>query len=396
MSASATWRSHDELTGLPNRGLLQERMRQALANADRHGDIVGVVYADLDDFKPVNDTLGHTIGDEVLKIVADRLRSCMRESDTVARVGGDEFVALFPRLDSAAALGTVAASISGCIDVPIQIKGHQITVTTSVGLAVYREGEATDELITRADHAMYRAKQDGVSGWEEYLAELAETAGQARLSSEPQRRYTLPCAVHAHLHLRRRTLAGARSGRSRARCPDRPGTPRGSPLRGRRIRRHRSVDRLSAALREGRLHDMGARRRAGRYLSGTALRAPVSTCCARPDCRAQGRVPAGDRPLHARRRAIDWERLEALEDDAVIAELVRLRGVGPWTAEMYLIFALGRPDVLALDDMGLRGSAGTMMGLGRSAHATNSRSEANAGGRGGAWRASGCGEAWAE
>jgi diguanylate cyclase (GGDEF)-like protein len=100
----------------------------------------------------------------------------MRESDTVARVGGDEFVALFPRLDSAADLATVAASISGCIDVPIQIRGHQITVTTSVGLAVYREGEATDELITRADHAMYRAKQDGVSGWEEYLFELTEAA----------------------------------------------------------------------------------------------------------------------------------------------------------------------------------------------------------------------------
>jgi diguanylate cyclase (GGDEF)-like protein/PAS domain S-box-containing protein len=167
---------HDELTGLPNRGLLLERMRQALANADRHGDIVGVVYADLDDFKPVNDTFGHTVGDEVLRIVADRLRSCMRESDTVARVGGDEFVALLPRLDAAADLANVAASISGCIDVPIQIRGHQIVVTTSVGLAAYREGEATDELITRADHAMYRAKQDGLSGWEEYLFELTEAA----------------------------------------------------------------------------------------------------------------------------------------------------------------------------------------------------------------------------
>ena len=153
-------------------------MRQALANADRHGDIIGVVYADLDDFKPVNDTLGHTVGDEVLRIIADRLRSCMRESDTVARVGGDEFVALFPRLDSAADLASVAASISGCIDVPIQIRGHQVTVTTSVGLAVYREGEATDELITRADHAMYRAKQEGLSGWEEYLAEMVGTAGR--------------------------------------------------------------------------------------------------------------------------------------------------------------------------------------------------------------------------
>lgn len=165
---------HDTLTGLPNRGLLQERMQQALASADRHGDIVGVVFADLDDFKPVNDTLGHAMGDEVLKMVAGRLRSCMRESDTVARVGGDEFVALFPRLDCTGDLATIASSIVGCIDTPIQVNGRQITVTASVGLAVYLEGEATDELINRADHAMYRAKQDGLSGWEEYLAGMRE------------------------------------------------------------------------------------------------------------------------------------------------------------------------------------------------------------------------------
>ena len=162
---------HDPLTGLPNRGLFQERMQQALASADRHGDIVGVVYADLDDFKPVNDTLGHAMGDEVLKIVSARLKSCMRESDTVARVGGDEFVALFPRLGCADDLANIAASIAGCIDVPIQLNGHQITVTASVGLAVYDEGEATDELINRADHAMYRAKQEGLSGWEEFRVE---------------------------------------------------------------------------------------------------------------------------------------------------------------------------------------------------------------------------------
>jgi diguanylate cyclase (GGDEF)-like protein/PAS domain S-box-containing protein len=161
---------HDSLTGLPNRGLLQERMQQALASADRHGDVVGVVYADLDDFKPVNDTLGHAMGDEVLKIVSARLKSCMRESDTVARVGGDEFVALFPRLESANDLANIASSISGCIDVPIQVDGHQVTITASVGLAIYAEGEATDELINRADHAMYHAKQDGLSGWEEFRA----------------------------------------------------------------------------------------------------------------------------------------------------------------------------------------------------------------------------------
>jgi diguanylate cyclase (GGDEF)-like protein/PAS domain S-box-containing protein len=161
---------HDALTGLPNRGLLQERMQQALANADRHGDIVGVVYADLDDFKPVNDTLGHAMGDEVLKIVSARLKSCMRDSDTVARVGGDEFVALFPRLESPDDLASIASSIAGCIDVPIQLNGHRITINASVGLAVYAQGEATDELINRADHAMYRAKQDGLSGWEEFRA----------------------------------------------------------------------------------------------------------------------------------------------------------------------------------------------------------------------------------
>jgi len=167
---------HDTLTGLPNRRLLLERMQQALANADRHGDIVGVVYADLDDFKPVNDTLGHATGDKVLKIIAERLSSCMRESDTIARLGGDEFVALFPRLDAPEDLAVIALSIARCIGNPIHIESHEVTVTTSVGLALYHPGEATDELITRADHAMYRAKQEGRSGWEEYLAELLESS----------------------------------------------------------------------------------------------------------------------------------------------------------------------------------------------------------------------------
>jgi diguanylate cyclase (GGDEF)-like protein/PAS domain S-box-containing protein len=165
---------HDTLTGLPNRVLLQERMRLALASADRHGDIVGVVYIDLDDFKPVNDRLGHAIGDEVLVIIAERLRSCTRDEDTVARMGGDEFIALLPRLESSHDLAAIAASIANCIDSPIPVCGDRVTVTASVGLALYLHGEATDELITRADHAMYRAKQDGVSGWEEYLAEQLE------------------------------------------------------------------------------------------------------------------------------------------------------------------------------------------------------------------------------
>jgi len=168
---------HDTLTGLPNRRLLLERMQHSLASADRYGDVVGVVYADLDDFKPVNDTLGHATGDKVLKIIADRILSCMRESDTMARVGGDEFVGLFPRLETPEDLAVIALSIARCISEPIRIKGREVTVTTSVGLALYEKGEATDELITRADHAMYRAKQNNQSGWEEYLAELLASRG---------------------------------------------------------------------------------------------------------------------------------------------------------------------------------------------------------------------------
>jgi diguanylate cyclase (GGDEF)-like protein/PAS domain S-box-containing protein len=162
---------HDTLTGLPNRVLLDERMQSALHNADRHGDTVGVVFMDLDDFKPVNDEFGHATGDVVLRIVAERLQRCVRESDTVARIGGDEFFALFPRLAAKRDLVEVARALAECVAAPIELANHEVTVTASVGLAIYQPGEAPDELSTRADHAMYRAKRNGQQGWEEYLAE---------------------------------------------------------------------------------------------------------------------------------------------------------------------------------------------------------------------------------
>jgi len=157
---------HDTLTGLANRVMLDEQLRMAMSAADRHGDTVGVVFLDLDAFKPVNDTFGHSAGDFVLKTVAERLLRCVREYDTVARVGGDEFVVLFPRLRSHEELALLGNKIGDCIGEPIDLDGRAVSIAASVGLATYLQGEAPDELISRADHAMYRARIRGVDGWQ--------------------------------------------------------------------------------------------------------------------------------------------------------------------------------------------------------------------------------------
>jgi diguanylate cyclase (GGDEF)-like protein/PAS domain S-box-containing protein len=140
---------HDELTGVANRKAFVDKLACALSNAERHGDLVGVVYLDLDDFKPVNDTLGHAMGDRVLQVVARRMQACVRECDTVARIGGDEFMVLFDRLARRSDLAVAAKKLSGALSRPIRV----------------------DELVTRADHAMYRAKQNDLPGWESFLGE---------------------------------------------------------------------------------------------------------------------------------------------------------------------------------------------------------------------------------
>jgi len=162
---------HDRLTGLANRMKLEDDLRAALAAADRHDDLVGVIFLDLDDFKPINDELGHAVGDFVLKEVAERMRCCVREIDTVARLGGDEFLALVTRVAARDDLATVARKLEEAIERPIALDGHPpVRVTASAGLAIYEHGEAAEDLMNRADHAMYRAKQAGVSGWEAFLA----------------------------------------------------------------------------------------------------------------------------------------------------------------------------------------------------------------------------------
>jgi diguanylate cyclase (GGDEF)-like protein/PAS domain S-box-containing protein len=163
---------HDILTGLGNRVMLEESVKQALASAS-DSNYLGLVFLDLDDFKPVNDTYGHAMGDQVLRIIGERLRACVRESDTIARIGGDEFIALFPGLCNEAALGSKAMALAECVSEPIGIDGVTVRVSASVGLSTYEPGEHPDEFITRADHAMYRAKLHGVAGWEEFLARVS-------------------------------------------------------------------------------------------------------------------------------------------------------------------------------------------------------------------------------
>jgi diguanylate cyclase (GGDEF)-like protein/PAS domain S-box-containing protein len=163
---------HDRLTGLANRMKLEDDLRMALAAADRHDDLVGVIYLDLDDFKPVNDELGHAVGDDVLRVVAARMLSCVRECDTVARLGGDEFLVLVARLGRRDDLAFVGRKLDECIQELIPVEGHaDVRVTASAGLAIYVPGELAEDLVNRADHAMYRAKQAGISGWEAFLGQ---------------------------------------------------------------------------------------------------------------------------------------------------------------------------------------------------------------------------------
>jgi diguanylate cyclase (GGDEF)-like protein len=153
---------HDMLTGLANRALFSDRLNQALAIAQRNHTRVALLYLDLDKFKPVNDTHGHAVGDVLLKEVAQRMTQRVRESDTVARIGGDEFVILLRAVDSNDGVIAVADSIRSSLNQPFLIENHPITISGSIGIAIYPDhGHSETELSRRADEAMYRAKVAG-------------------------------------------------------------------------------------------------------------------------------------------------------------------------------------------------------------------------------------------
>ena len=153
---------HDSLTGLPNRELFSDRLGICLARAGRSQNNVAVIMLDLDNFKDVNDTLGHDTGDLLLQAVTERLSEALRKSDTVARFGGDEFVLIFPDLKEEDDAGRAAQRIVESFRKPFLINAHQLIVTTSIGIAVYpRDGTDEVVLLKNADIAMYQAKQAG-------------------------------------------------------------------------------------------------------------------------------------------------------------------------------------------------------------------------------------------
>jgi diguanylate cyclase (GGDEF)-like protein/PAS domain S-box-containing protein len=162
---------HDNLTDLANRAMFDEDLRDALSHSARRSDLVGVVFLDLDDFKPINDRLGHAVGDRALQLVADRLTSCVRDEDTVARLGGDEFLILFRHLASRSDLAAAARKLVEAVAEPVCIGGEEIRLTASAGLAIHVTDETPESLVTRADNAMYRAKHEGVAGWDVFLRE---------------------------------------------------------------------------------------------------------------------------------------------------------------------------------------------------------------------------------
>ena len=154
--------NHDALTGLPNRRLLMDRLAQAMIQTKRHGDRLAVLFIDLDCFKQINDRLGHPVGDLSLQAVAQRCQNILREVDTIARVGGDEFVIVLPHIASDDAVAETAQKILSALAAPYLIDGVPLTITPSIGISIFpKDGIDEDTLISRADAAMYRAKRLG-------------------------------------------------------------------------------------------------------------------------------------------------------------------------------------------------------------------------------------------
>ncbi len=164
---------HDALTGLPNRILLNDRITSELAHARRQQTNAALLFLDLDRFKIINDSLGHAVGDQLLRVISRRLNNCVREEDTVARLGGDEFMVLLPRISGSADAGRIAKKIIECLVDPISCNGHELHITTSIGISIFPyDGTDAETLIKHADISMYRAKELGRNKAIYYTAEM--------------------------------------------------------------------------------------------------------------------------------------------------------------------------------------------------------------------------------
>jgi diguanylate cyclase (GGDEF)-like protein/PAS domain S-box-containing protein len=171
---------HDTLTQLPNRLMMMDRLEHMLAAAKRHAKMVGVLFIDLDNFKTVNDSLGHHAGDELLKRVASRIQSCLRAADLVARLGGDEFLVVVSDLALPEDVVPVAEKLLSTVSESFSLEGHIITVSPSIGISVFpRDGMDRDSLIKNADAAMYLAKERGRNNFQFYTTALNKGAFEA-------------------------------------------------------------------------------------------------------------------------------------------------------------------------------------------------------------------------
>src|SRR3569623_591600 len=173
---------YDALTGLPNRILLHDRIRQAIAYAHRNGTQIAVLFIDLDYFKHINDSLGHQTGDSLLQIVAQRLQECLREGDSVARLGGDEFVLSLPLVYGANDAALIAQKVLNALDMPFTVDNHELHVSASIGISLYPDnGIDADSLMRAADTALYHAKEKGRSNYQFFTPALNK-ASQRRLA----------------------------------------------------------------------------------------------------------------------------------------------------------------------------------------------------------------------
>jgi diguanylate cyclase (GGDEF)-like protein len=170
---------HDSLTGLPNRNLFSDRLQRAILKARRDKKLLALLFIDIDYFKSINDGYGHQEGDEVLKAFASRITRCIRDSDSMGRIGGDEFVVLLEGLPHSSGALEVAKKIQASVSTPISTNGTFITTTASIGVALYPEDAHTDEeLMKCADLAMYEAKQSGRNQIYFYSTAITQKAKQ--------------------------------------------------------------------------------------------------------------------------------------------------------------------------------------------------------------------------
>ena len=182
---------YDALTGLPNRALLADRLQQAVLRAGRNHTLVGVMLVDLDRFKQINDTLGHTTGDELLRDVTARLQQCLRECDTLSRQGGDEFAILLPDLASSDETSRIAQWILESVTQPCRVGDQELHISCSIGISLYpRDGQSAEVLLRNADIALYRAKDMGRGNYQFYLSGATMVARE-RLALEISMRHAV-------------------------------------------------------------------------------------------------------------------------------------------------------------------------------------------------------------